>query len=282
MPELPEVETIKMGLEKYLVGHKVEKVEVRLKKILTGGKELLVGGEITGVRRFAKVLCLDLNNGYSALIHLKMTGQPIYRGPNLKTPTRLSEKVVGGLPGIHTHVIFHLDRGGNFYFNDFRRFGWIKIVKTQELKEDSFVGKLGPEPLRDLTEEIFNNILSKTKKSIKVLLMDQTKIGGVGNIYANDALFLAGIHPKRAANSLDQREMLKLFKSVEKVLKDGIKYGGASEHAYVTSEGLEGRYQEHFLVYDRAGLPCPNSCGEKIQKTNLGGRGTYFCPKCQK
>lgn len=281
MPELPEVETIRKGLEKYLVGHKIEDVTVNLPKIFSGDKKDLVGAKIENVRRFAKVLSIDLSNGFSIVIHIKLTGQLIYRGPHLKTPPVLSDKV-SGLPGKHTHIIFKLDKGGILYYNDIRRFGWIKIIRTNQVETSGFVGKLGPEPFKDLTFNLFKQILSKSSRPIKIVLMDQEKIGGVGNIYANDALWLAKINPGTPARRLNNQATKLLYDSILKVLKNGLKYGGASELAFVTSEGSEGSYQEHFLVYGQEGEPCEHCHKARIQKVFLGGRGTYFCPVCQK
>jgi len=281
MPELPEVETIKKGLTKYLVGHKIEDVEVRRAKVFSGEVKDILGAKIVGIRRFAKVIAIDLENNYSLLAHVKLTGQFIYRGPNLKNPPVLSNKV-GTLPGKHTHVIFKLDRGGTLYFNDVRVFGWIKVVKTKEVLNFDFIKKLGPEPFDGLTEEKFKEIVAKSKTMIKILLMDQTKIGGVGNIYANDALWLAQVNPQRKADSLTIPEQERLYEAILTVLKKGIKLGGASEVAFVAPSGEEGEYQKHFLVYGQAGKVCPRCKKEKIKRIALGGRGTFFCSYCQK
>lgn len=279
MPELPEVETIRKGLQNYLVGHVIESVEVRNRKIFSTDATLVSRVKITGVRRFAKILAIDLSNAQSLVIHVKLTGQLIYRGPNLKNPPKLSHKVLG-LPGKHTHVIFHLDRGGILYYNDIRKFGWIKLVKS------NFITKTGPEPFAGLTKEKFFETVSKYKTPIKPLLMDQEKIGGIGNIYANDALWLSKIHPKRAANSLTSKEKSSLYDAILAVLKNGLEYHGASELAFVNPDGGEGSYQEHFLAYAQEGKLCQRpacrQAGAKIQKYFLAGRGTYFCPGCQK
>jgi formamidopyrimidine-DNA glycosylase len=282
MPELPEVENIRIQLERFLVGHKIEKVVVNYRKTLTDGEDKLVGGKVVEVKRYAKALSVNLDNEFSFVMHVKMTGQPIYRGPNLKNPPNLSEKVVGGVPGKHTHVIFYLDKGGALYFNDYRKFSWIKVVKTNDVKNLDYIKKLGPEPLDGLTETMFKEILGQTSKGIKVLLMDQSKISGVGNIYANDALFLAKVHPSRRSSGLSEKETSALYHAIENVLKRGLKFHGASEQAFVTPDGNTGEYQEHTLVYDKKGEDCVNACGGKIEKIKLGGRGTYFCPRCQK
>lgn len=290
MPELPEVESIRLQLEKYLVGsprggalrgHKIQNVDVAFKNF-EGNSKNLVGGKVKKIRRFGKVLSIDLDNGYSTVIHIKLTGQLIYRGPNLSNPPSPSKKVVGGIPGKHTHVTFHLDKDGKLYYNDVRKFGWIKIVKSDKLQEISFIQKLGPEPLGGLTLEKFKEIVGSTSRSIKTLLMDQTKIGGVGNIYANDALWLAKVHPEVKASKLTIYQVTKLFRAVEEVLKKGMKYGGASELAFVTPDGSEGEYQDYTLAYGKEGQVCERCHKAKFKKITVGGRGTYFCPNCQK
>lgn len=290
MPELPEVETIRLGLEKYLVGHRIEKVDVRLPKIVQGDVKNIIGGKVIDVRRFGKGLVIDLDNKNSLAIHIKLTGQLIYRGLNLKQKVKLSKKVGGGLPNSRTHVIFELDsppssklrRGesGFLYYNDLRQFGWIKIIESGKLKDENYFKTLGPEPFKDLTLEIFQKIVSSSNISVKPLIMDQKRIGGIGNIYANDALFDAEIDPRRKAKSLSENEIKKLYNSILKMLKLGLQSGGASELSFVNVLGGEGGYQKHFLVYAREGQKCKR-CAGTIKKIFFGGRGTYFCPACQ-
>lgn len=292
MPELPEVESVKLQLIKYLAGHKVAGVKVNYKN-LEGNPKLLVGAKFKTARRFGKVLAMDFDNGYSLLAHIKLTGQFIYRGPHLANPS-LSKKVVGGVPGRHTFFTLELDKGGFLYYNDVRRFGWLKIVKTSDVEKDKFVGNLGPEPLTDQTKSSlekltiakFAVILAKTRRGIKVLIMDQSKMGGIGNIYANDALWLARIHPERAANSLDGQEVKALYKAIEEVLARGLKYGGASELAFVKPDGTEGEYQDFTKAYGKVNVACPRpeckKVGAKFAKKMVGGRGTYICKNCQK
>lgn len=286
MPELPEIETMRLQLKKFLTGHKIVSVEIRNRKVFQGEEKKVLGVKVIDVRRFGKVSVIDLTNGYSILTHVKLTGQYIYRGSNFSKPQKLSLKVIGGVPGPHTLVIFNLDHDGVLYYNDVRRFGWIKIEKTEDVEKEKFIVKLGPEPLKDLTLPLFSQILSKSARPIKIVLMDQTKMGGVGNIYANDALWLAQISPQTTANSLQSEKVKKLYEAILHVLKEGLKYGGASELAFVTPDGREGEYQNHTLVYGHDGKPCERpACrqvGAKIQKYFLGGRGTYWCPNCQK
>lgn len=278
MPELPEVETIKLQLTKLLIGHRIEKIEVNAAKIFPKGQDKLIGGKVISVRRFGKVLVVDLNNGYSFLIHLKLTGQVVY-----------SDSRLPNAPNKFTHVIFSLDRRSKLFFNDSRKFGWIRVEKTGEVENESFVKKLGPEPFGSasghgpklLTLGIFRQILSKTSRPVKIVLMDQEKMGGVGNIYANDALWLAKINPRTPAKQLGSKTVGELYEAILRVLRNGIKYEGASDQWYLTAEGKKGSYQEHFLAYGRQGEPCERCHKAIFKKFFLGGRGTYFCPVCQ-
>ena len=289
MPELPEVETIRLQLQRFLIGHKIEDVEIRYAKKFSGDKKYLIGGKIKEIRRFGKAQAIDLDCGYSILIHIKMTGQLIYTGPNLsryhalRAPAgfKLSKKVTGGVPGKHTHIIFHLSKGGKLYFNDVRKFGWIKVIKTSEVEKDDFIARLGPEPFKNLTIDYFRKLLSKSSSPIKILLMDQSKISGVGNIYANDALWFSRINPKKASNNLSRSQQKNLYDAIHSVLNEGIKFGGSSENSYVTPDGKEGDYQNHSLVYGHESEMCRHCRKAKISKIFLSGRGTYFCPVCQ-
>ncbi len=265
MPELPEVETIKLQLEKFLKGKKIIGVEIKTPKSFPNDPKLIMGAKITGVRRFGKVSAIDLDNGYSLLIHLKLTGQLL----------------VNGVIGPHTRVIINLEKGQRLIFNDLRIFGWIRVVDSGQVTADSYIKKLGPEFLKDLTLDRFKNILSKTARPIKIVLMDQEKISGVGNIYANDALWLARVDPRKSSRQLDNKTSDQFYEAVLEVLKKGIRYGGASDQHYLKPDGTKGKYQDHFLVYNRQGKKCFN-CGGLIKKIRLAGRGTYFCPKCQR
>jgi formamidopyrimidine-DNA glycosylase len=276
MPELPEVETIRRGLKECLVGHVVKDVEIRLSKQFSGDVDHVVGAKVIGVRRFGKGLVIDLSNGYSLAIHVKMTGQLVVGGWQMFLGR-------DRYPNKWTHVIFKFkspSRDFFLYYSDVRQFGWIRVVKTSELVEQSFFKDLGPEPLKDLTRDKFFRVLERSKMPIKLLLMDQKKIAGIGNIYANDALFVAKIHPKRVALSLGKEERLALFEAVERVLKKGIEVGGASEWNYVNAFGEKGNYQNFFQVYNKEGKLC-SRCEGMIEKIRMGGRGTFFCAGCQ-
>jgi len=288
MPELPEVETLKLGLKKYLVGHKIEDIEIRVPKIFQGNPKDVIGATVTGVKRIGKGLIIELSNDFVLTIHLKMTGQLVFQDKTTSGST-LSKKVGGEtLPSKYSHVIFSLDKGAKLFYNDLRRFGWIKVLKKDELKEVTFFKEMGPEPKvgddlagKELTLEYFKNVIQKGNLPVKLILMDQKRIGGIGNIYANDALFLAGIDPKRKGKSLTLEETKKLFEAIHEVIKKSLDYGGSSDENYVNVLGQEGHYQNHTLVYGKKGEKC-SVCGATIEKIFLGGRGTYFCPKHQK
>jgi formamidopyrimidine-DNA glycosylase len=291
MPELPEVETIRIGLQKYLVGHTIRGVDVRLQKQLSGNPVDIVGAKIVVVKRFGKGLVIDLDNGFSLTIHVKMTGQLLYKSTSAKKEGTVGNAKVDiqTLPDKYTHVIFSFDQGAFLYYRDVRQFGWIKIVRSDLVASQPFFKSLGPEPAvakalvgrQVLTFGLFEQILGKRKTPIKILLMDQSVIAGIGNIYANDALYLAGVHPTRPANSLTKAEQHKLFAAIEAVLKQGIAVGGASEWSYVDALGQAGSYQNFFKIYHKQGQPCPQ-CGTIIQTLRQASRSTFFCPVCQK
>jgi formamidopyrimidine-DNA glycosylase len=280
MPELPEVETVKLGLQKYLVGHKFVGVEILSKGIFEGDTKDIIGAKVIGIRRFGKGLVIDLDNKFSLAIHIKLTGQLIYRDPKTKN-VPVSALKVKTLPSNATRIIFKLDKDATLFFNDLRKFAWIRVMKTDKVGEMPFFKNMGPEPFKDLTEALFEKIISGSKIVIKPLIMDQTRIGGIGNIYANDALFLAGIDPRRKANTLSKDGIKKLYKAILTVMEKSMKYGGASELNFVNVMGQEGEYQMHSLAYGKKGQKC-SVCGATIQKIFLGGRGTFFCPKHQK
>lgn len=266
MPELPEVETIKRDLEKIILNKKISRVIIHNPAVIRQiqpdkFKKELEGATVKNILRKAKVLILELSNGKSLVIHLKMTGQLVYPGDAKKS-----------------RVSFYLSDGKILDFNDQRLFGELRLLDDwQDLK---FIQGLGPEPF-GLGIEKFKEMLTKKKTKIKTLLMDQTFISGIGNLYAAEGLFRAGIHPERAAASLSDKEKERLFNSIKDVLSAAIKYGGSSVDDYVRVSGERGDYARHHKVYGREGKPCL-VCKTPIKRISLGGRGTYFCPKCQK
>jgi len=308
MPELPEIETIKTGLKKYLIGCEIVGIEVKIPKMFIGNKKDVIGLKITNLKRIGKGLIFELENNYMLIAHLKMTGQFVYRDNSTKN-IALSKKIGGEtLPSKYSHVIFKLKTSSFakasedkqrlkalgiegldafLYYNDLRQFGWIKVIKEDELMNIPFFKEMGPEPFiskamdgKPLTLEYFQNIVQKGNLPIKVFLMDQKRIGGIGNIYANDALNLAKIDPRRKGKTLKEKEIKKLYDSIFFIIKKSLEYGGSSDENFVNALGQEGSYQNHALVYGKKGQKCPN-CKGIIEKTKLGGRGTFFCPLCQ-
>ena len=270
MPELPEVETIRRDLASVLIGKQILMVETNERKLLKPSfdrfKELVLNQKVTHVDRRAKVVQIGLTNKTTIMIHLKLTGRLLYRESALPRDT-------------WQHVTLTLSDGQELRFCDLRKFGWLKAVPTNEVEKE--LGLLGPEPGRDLTLTHFRKVLGGTRRAVKIVLMDQSKIAGVGNIYANDALLLAKIDPRRAANNLNEVESGRLFKMIEKVIRAGLRYRGASDNHYLDAFGRKGHYQDHFVAYGKTGQPCPQ-CGSKIERVVVGGRGTFICPKCQK
>ena len=270
MPELPEVETIKRDLQSLIVGKTIvdingdtpKQVQPSLKLV----KKAVVGKKIKTVERRAKNLQIILENNQALLVHLKLTGRLLYR--HHSDP-----------PDKWVHVTLFFKDGHELRFSDSRKFGWFKLAGKEDLKQ---LGReFGPEPLHGLGLKEFEEILASTSRAVKILLMDQKRIAGVGNIYACDALFLARIDPRRPANDLSEKEAERLLEALEKVLRAGIKYRGASDQYYLDALGKKGSYQDHFLVYGRKGEPCFD-CSGKVERMVVGGRGTFFCPKCQK
>lgn len=287
MPELPEVETLKLGLKKYVVGKTIVKVDVMDSKLVTGDTENIIDAKVTDAKRYAKGLVLELDNKFVIAFHIKLTGQLIYRDEKNKDMEVLKPSP-SKVPNKWTRVDIVLSGNSHLYFQEVRRFAWMKILPQKELKELSFFKSLGPEPIPSpgsktpkLTLELFEKIVAGSNLPIKTLLMEQKKIGGVGNIYANDACFDAKIDPRRKAKTLTNSEIKALYTSLIKVLENGIKYRGSSELNFVDILGQKGEYQNHFLIYGRKGKECRREDGGIIEKVYLGGRGTFYCTKCQ-
>ncbi len=287
MPELPEVEIIKRGLEKKVVGRTIKNIEIRAQKVFHGDPELIKGARVKSFERKAKMIVVNLSNTYSLLVHLKMTGQLVFDERSCDLKARVagghpSQDLRSCLPNKFTHVIFKFNDGSTLYFNDLRKFGYIKVYKTEDIAKLKVILDLGPDPFSDkLTAEyLMGKITRRPKIKIKQLIMDQTVIAGVGNIYADESLFCAGISPLRAAKDVRRTQLIKWIECVRKVLKFSILHGGSSENTYVNAEGQKGQMQNFFKVYRQTGLPCPQ-CGGKIVRTVVGGRGTHYCPACQ-
>ena len=243
MPELPEVETIRRQLSQKIVGRKL------------GGKK------ITKVRRRAKVLMIDFADSSSLVFHLKLTGQLIFNGQPLK----------------YTRKIFEFDDGSKLIFNDARKFGWWKKVKNTKQIEKKF----GPEALKIDLKTFKNNLKKHPNTKIKPLLMDQKFIAGIGNIYSDEILFAARVHPLRQVKTLKDKEIQQIHQNIKKILRKAIQYRGTTKQYYRDACGQEGNYYQHLKIYQREGEKC-SRCGTKIKRIKIGGRSAHFCPKCQK
>lgn len=286
MPELPEVETIRRDLEKMIKGKKITQVQVLAKKIVQPNdfSKIVKGKKIITVARRAKLLMFELSDNWQMLVHLKMTGQLIYR---LKSggvaavgghPIALGLQV---LPNKFTRVIFILNDKSSLFFNDIRKFGYLKVVKN--LEAEKIKTQYGIEPLtRDFTLKKFSEVLTKRPKmKIKQFLLAQELVAGLGNIYSDEACFYAGLQPTRLVGSLRAEEIKKLFFAITKVLKKSLKYRGTSSENYVDASGRAGGFVPYLMVYGRAGEKC-KKCGANLIKIKLGGRTSVYCPRCQK
>ncbi|SDK44596.1 DNA-(apurinic or apyrimidinic site) lyase [Maridesulfovibrio ferrireducens] len=271
MPELPEVEVISRGLAKALVGKTIESV-----KILNHGTvkmpwhvfaSRVAGCSVSRVHRRGKLLIMDLGEDLHVTFHLKMTGRVLAH-----------ESAIS--PDKHSRVVFGLTDGGSIEFHDTRKFGEVRALSTAELEEWSFYRKLGPEPLETSAADLAD-ILVGRKAQMKGLLLNQSVVAGIGNIYADESLFRSGIHPKAKASDLSKETLENLFVEVQKVLKQAISENGSSIRDYVDAGGDAGGFQNSFKVYGKKGEACPN-CGETFESGTVAGRGTTFCSNCQK
>jgi formamidopyrimidine-DNA glycosylase len=333
MPELPEVETVRRGLNTLIIGRKVAAVEHDTPKGFPNStadvKDFLIGATITDVRRRAKVLLIDLSTKYTLVIHLKMTGQLVFISgsasqaaspqgrstggnaslwrsarpdgdiPSDKQPaesqvssTPASQErfgaghpngsLIGELPDKSTRVTLTFADGARLYFNDQRKFGWMKLMPTLEVPNIDFMKKVGPEPLEaDFTPEVFAaRFVRRPRTSIKAALLDQTVIAGVGNIYADESLWGAKIHPLRKVETITHDEFQRLYTELRAMMNLAIEKGGSTDKNYVNAEGKRGSYLDFARVFRREGKPCPR-CGTTIIKFKAAGRGTHICPHCQ-
>jgi formamidopyrimidine-DNA glycosylase len=312
MPELPEVETIKLSLEKKIIGLSIKNIQILNSKSFLGDVNQVENSKVIKVWRRAKVLGIDLSRGPASsvsrrmssldpavmrqdlsslsprltlLFHLKMSGQVIYIGEKRFVGGHPTKDMLGEMPNKHSRVIFEFSNGAKLFFNDQRKFGWIKLVQTSELENinHGYSNKLGPEPLdENFTGKILQeNLLKHQKTPVKVAILDSSVVAGVGNIYACEGCFVAGIDPRTKVKDLTDDQFKSLHRAVQKVLRDGIKYGGSTKTHFVDSDGKKGYFLDYAFVYNRVGKPC-KVCGTTIKKIKLGGRGTFYCPECQK
>lgn len=283
MPELPEVETIRLSLEKKLVGKTIKDIEILAPKSFLGNSKLVQDKKIIGLWRKAKILGIDLSGNKTLLIHLKMSGQLIYESEERFIGGHPTPDMVLGMPNKSTRVIFEFNDKSRLYFNDQRRFGWIKVVTNSEVTSNKLFVKLGPEPLeKDFSwQTLKSRLLHHKSLPIKVALLDQTIVSGIGNIYASEACFNAGLDPRKRVSELTDGEFKNLHQGIIKSLREGIKYGGSTKTHFVDPDGKKGYFLDYAFVYWKENYPCKN-CGTEIKKIQLRGRGTYFCPSCQK
>ena len=286
MPELPEVETVRRGLKSLIVGKKITHLSFDWPKGFPNAQsdvnQFLIKSHITDVRRRAKVLMIDLDTDYSLVVHLKMTGQLVYRGGENFGAGHPNDSLVGKLPDRSTRVEITFDDKSKLFFNDQRKFGWMRLLPTVEIPNIDFMKKVGPEPLEsDFTPEVlFDRLQRRKNSSIKAALLDQTVLAGIGNIYADEALWGAKIHPSTKVGQLTKLQIKNLYTEVVNVLKLSIEKGGSTDRNYVNAEGKKGSYIEFAKVFRRENLPCPR-CSTTIIKIRVASRGTHLCPKCQ-
>lgn len=295
MPELPEVETVRRGLQANILGKKIVKITISKPKLVKHTpaefREILIGNSFENIDRIGKLLIFKLSNksplirgsgDLFLLVHLKMTGQLIWQ--------KGTKKMMGGhydphtsneFPNKYSHVIFDFENGGNLFYNDMRQFGYLKIVEAIELAE--IRGKYGIEPgTANYTWENFREILTKRHKMVlKAFLLNQQIISGLGNIYVDEACFRSGILPERKVGSLSDSEAKKLFKNIEEIIAEAVEMGGTTFRNYRDALGEKGNFTDKLQVYGLEKRPC-QICQTPIEKIKLAGRGTHFCPKCQK
>ena len=298
MPELPEVEIVRLFLDKHIIGKTISDIEILNPKSLVGDPKLAKNQTIISTSRLGKQLSLHLNNNLTLLFHLKMTGQVIVlpalsvrrsggsregreegRVSVLGHPTK---DAFDSLPNKSTRLIFTFSDGTKLFFNDQRKFGWVKLFNQNELVEfqkDVGIDVLSP----DFTEDYFYRQIQKTSRAIKTVLLDQSKFAGIGNIYDNDALFLSHIHPQTPSNRLTKKQAKILRQNLIDLMEESLFHGGstAKDNKYIHPDGSVGQHQYYFRVYQQDNQPC-QICQTPIKRIKISGRGTFYCPRCQK
>ncbi|WP_461479013.1 bifunctional DNA-formamidopyrimidine glycosylase/DNA-(apurinic or apyrimidinic site) lyase [Pararhodobacter aggregans] len=287
MPELPEVETVRRGLVPAMEGKRIERAEVRRPDLRwpfpERMAERLTGAGIERLRRRSKYILADLSTGETLLVHLGMTGRMTVSGIEAPyVPGQFHH--THPLPEKHDHVVFDMSDGARVTFNDARRFGAMDLMPTDRAEAHPLLAALGPEPLgNDFHAEGLAARLKGRKGPVKVLLLDQRIVAGLGNIYVSEALHRAGIHPERAGGSIPRDGLERLVGDIRAVLAEAIEAGGSSLRDYRQADGELGYFQHSFRVYDRAGAPCPTpGCTGSVQRIVQGGRSSYYCATCQR
>ncbi|HFC77005.1 MAG TPA: bifunctional DNA-formamidopyrimidine glycosylase/DNA-(apurinic or apyrimidinic site) lyase [Candidatus Moranbacteria bacterium] len=304
MPELPEVETIRRGLRRKIVSKKIKKIIIKKPNLVKHSgiffRKQLIENSFTDVQRIGKLLIFPLKKQNEKkekqflLIHLKMTGQLIFcnkegfvAGGHANSKKEEQEFIEGKrknfcCPGKYTHIIFEFNDKSELFFNDLRQFGYLKIVNEKELQE--IKKSFGIEPgKRNFTWENFKKALLGKKRKIKAILLDQSIISGLGNIYVDESLFGAKIYPERIATSLTEKEKRALFVAIKRIINLALKYNGTTFSDFLDSKGKKGNFKQKLKVYGREGKKCKRkNCVGIIEKIKVSGRGTRFCPFCQK
>lgn len=301
MPELPEVETIRTGLAKLLPGQIIKDVWRDWHKSFPNAPadvaRFMVGAKVKQVRRRAKVLIIELSSDYSLVIHLKMTGQLVFvpttselkaKSLKLKAEKRFggghpTKSLLDNLPDKSTRVVLDFIDDSKLFFNDQRKFGWMRLIPTIQVPEIDFFQKVGPEPLDDdfTVDKFIERLMTRKNSNIKAVLLDQTVLAGIGNIYADEALFEAKIHPAAPVSTVPKIKLVALYNAIRAVLNLSIAKGGSTDKNYVDAKGQKGSYLSFAQVFRKQGQPCPR-CGTDIVKIRVAGRGTHICPRCQK
>lgn len=288
MPELPEVETVKRGLTELIIGKAVKSVNFDWPKGFPNTpndvKQFLMSAKVIDVKRRAKVLLIELDSQHTLVTHLKMTGQLVFRSKQENFGAgHPSVSLIGNLPDKSSRVQITFTDGSKLFFNDQRKFGWMRLVPTMEVPNIDFFKKVGPEPLAsDFKPKDFRTRLRRRDNSaIKPVLLDQTIIAGVGNIYADESLWGAKIHPESKVRDISDGKLDTLFIQLQAVLNLSIEKGGSTDKNYVDAKGKRGSYLTFANVFRREGNPCPR-CGTTICKIRVAGRGTHICPYCQR
>lgn len=282
MPELPEVETVVSQLSQKIVGKKIVKAWSDWKKKIFPSYVLFAktvnNAVITGIRRLGKHIVIDLNNGYSIVAHLKMTGHFLVKDKNNRGNKAFADTING-----YIHHVMTFSDGTTLEFSDMRKFGWLRVVETKEVEKFASIATLGIDALSPkFTERRLRTLLEgKKKRSIGAMLLEQQLIAGIGNIYRSEALFLAGVLPTRPIETLTASEWQKMVPAIKKVLHQAIRTGGTSDGDFRDTDGLPGRFQDVLFVYARANQPC-KKCGTIIVRAKIGQRSIFFCARCQK
>jgi formamidopyrimidine-DNA glycosylase len=290
MPELPEVETVRMGLKPVLEGHRFTEVETRRGDLRVPFPKhfakRLTGRRVKKLWRRAKYLLADLDGGETLVVHLGMSGRmSVYAEGRAR---KLGNYVYDSAPaeagrGKHDHVVMETDAPARIVFTDHRRFGLMLLIATDRLGEHPLFHGLGVEPLSEEFDAAYlTRALAGKKTPLKSALLDQRVIAGLGNIYVCEALFRAKVSPKRLARNVAAKSMGPLVRAIQAVLREAVAAGGSSLRDHKRVDGELGNFQHRFAVYDREGKPCPGKCGGTIRRIVQSGRSTFYCPKCQK